>query len=339
VTLIDTVQLQETSSSLIELFDITLPGGTGPTIFLCNGLNDGENNIYFSDPTGTTLNEYIAIPIDLTGIELSAAGASARPSLSLVNIISLGRTISKDTDSETSGSQDADEATFNDLLIDADFSSNEDFLGSRITYRTTLESHVKSAGDSAGLPVEFPSQTFIVERISQENNLMVTFELVSPFDVEGQKVPGRVAIGQYCSWEYQGLKRGKGGGCYWPLDSLGRFFDDENNPIAAPSAWSNSATYSIGDKVKFTYTINSTNDSVNIFEAIAAVPANKPPVTNNQFTNLRYWKRIDLCGKLLSSCKQRFQGTGAYDSSLNEADLDERYALPFGAFPGLLKFR
>ena len=43
--LIDTVQLQEIDDSYVELFDVTLPSGT--KVYLINGLDDGQNNIYF----------------------------------------------------------------------------------------------------------------------------------------------------------------------------------------------------------------------------------------------------------------------------------------------------
>jgi hypothetical protein len=40
-----------------------------------------------------------------------------------------------------------------------------------------------------------------------------------------------------------------------------------------------------------------------------------------------------VCGKTLTSCKLRFQGNKA-DTTLNESE-----PLPFGAFPGILRFK
>jgi lambda family phage minor tail protein L len=53
--------------------------------------------------------------------------------------------------------------------------------------------------------------------------------------------------------------------------------------------------------------------------------------------NSIYWKRVDYCGKTLKSCKSRFQATisnGLPSSSKNTA-----IQLPFGAFPGSVKFK
>ena len=62
-TLIESVQIQEVESSLVELFELTLKNEL--TIYLFNGLDEGENNIYFPSATIVNgvypLNEYIAI--------------------------------------------------------------------------------------------------------------------------------------------------------------------------------------------------------------------------------------------------------------------------------------
>ena len=80
--------------------------------------------------------------------------------------------------------------------------SNDDLLGATVVYRTTLLSHVKKASDSdfdeykAGStgptdPVEFPSQTFIIERVSSEDSLLVEFELASVLDLVAITCPKR----------------------------------------------------------------------------------------------------------------------------------------------------
>ena len=56
-----------------------------------------------------------------------------------------------------------------------------------------------------------------------------------------------------------------------------------------------------------------------------------------------YWNRGDVCGKLLQSCKMRYQAIGstsATGQNLLPSDLlDTSKILPFGAFPGSRKFR
>ena len=63
-----------------------------------------------------------------------------------------------------------------------------------------------------------------------------------------------------------------------------------------------------------------------------------PPVTPSS-----YWTRGDQCGKLLNSCKVRYQAkniTGSANASQNTiplVSLDTIQALPYGGFPGSRK--
>lgn len=317
--LIDTVQLQETDDAIVHLFDLKLPSGT--EINLVDGM-DGTANIYFSNKAGTAIKEYIAVPISIDGIEFNGEGASPRPTLSIANVVSLTRSISNDGDGTS------DEETFKEMLEDEGIISNDDVLGSYITCRTTMLKHTQRAGDSPTVPVEFPSQSYILDRVSSENQIVVQFELASPIDVEGVTLPRRVVIGKYCPWEYQGAATKGVGGCTWPIDSRGRFFDIDDNVItkniSSISTWSSStSSYAAGTRVKTT-----TGGHIKIWEAKLAVPQNKNPETASAF-----WKRVDVCGKLINSCKVRYQGNNSDDT------LDIQRTLFFGGFPGSKKFR
>lgn len=323
--LIDTVQLQEIEDSYVELFDVTLPSGS--KVYIFNGLDDGTDNIYFPQKTilgGVyPLKEYFAIPISIEGIELNGAGAIARPSLRVANIPTLTRAISNNEDGTS------DEETLYSILLDEGLLKNEDLLNTRIDYRRTLLLNTFKSTDSnpSSPPVEFPSQTYIIDRVASEDSIMVEFELASPIDVEGVKVPGRVVIGRYCVWRYQGGNLNNEGGCNWPLSGNGRFFDEKDElitrNISSISTWSSSTTYAKDAKVKTT-----TNSHTQIWEALRAVPANKNPETHKT-----YWKRLDVCSKTLTGCKKRFQGNNTNNT------LDTTISLPFGGFPGSRKFK
>lgn len=345
--LIDTVQLQEIDAGYVELFDFTLPSGT--ILYLFKGLEDGTESVYFPNKAGTTLNEYLAVPLELSGISISSSGVSTRPTLSIANIPVLSRSL------------DADETT----LYDEGIYSNEDLLGTVVEYRTTLTTHLKSLGDAAALPIEFPQHKFVLDRVSSENNIVVAFELATVFDIEGVTLPFRQINGRYCPWEYQGHALGARGGCTWPLDSHGVFYDKNDSVIAVPATYDDTAK-AAGTKVK-----TITSGHTQIWEAVRSVPANKNPISNGG-----YWKRLDVCGKLISSCKVRFQGeqTGfdAYvaltEYGLNDIVVFEQILyvyinatastgnsppnatywslyqdttkeLPFGGFPGTRKFK
>ena len=136
-----------------------------------------------------------------------------------------------------------------------------------------------------------------------------------------------------------------------------------NTPSAASSswqqvrtftAWSNSTSYTINNESPFpdfkknpyvsygdgTGDHSETDPTVTIWRAIA-------PSTNvAPGTDPAIWVRGDVCGKLLKSCKIRYQAvprmTGNnYDlgSSVVHAELNSSSALPFGGFPGSRKFR
>jgi len=323
--LIDTVQLQEIDDAYVELFDVTLPSGA--KVYIFNGLDDGTNNIYFPQKTISggvyPLKEYFALPIGIDGVEINGAGASPRPSLRVANIPTLTRSISNNEDGTN------DEETLYSILADEGLLKNEDLLNTRIEYRRTLLSNTYTSSDSnpSSSPVEFPSQTYIVDRVSSEDNIMVEFELASPIDVEGVKLPGRYVIGRYCVWRYQGGKLNNEGGCNWPLDGNGRFFDETDElitrDISTISAWSSSDTYDEDDKVK-----TITDGHTQIWEALRDVPANKNPANSPS-----YWKRLDVCSKTLTGCKKRFQGNNT------NAQLNTAVSLPFGGFPGSRKFK
>lgn len=238
--LIQTVQLQEVGDSLVELFDITLP--TGTIVHLFSGLEDGINNVYFteqkenpSNPGEYVCHEYISIPIQITDMSFSATGAANRPSLSVANIPALSRSISN------TGNGVGDETTLYEIskeetegvLSQEGIYTNEDLLESRVVYRSTLAKHLKEGLSDTTAPVEFPSQTFILDRVASENSVVVQFELASPYDVEGVQIPSRQVNGRYCPWEYQGHFLSGSGGCTWPLDGRGRFYDKNDNLITA----------------------------------------------------------------------------------------------------------
>jgi lambda family phage minor tail protein L len=336
--IIDTVQLQETGDALVDLFEITLPSGDifrATSALITPGETPTESdNLYFPTKDGTALNEYFAIPISIEGLEVVTSGSQPRPNLSMANIPVLARAIVNNGDGID------DETLLVNILEDEGINRNVDLLGCKLSYRRTLKKYTYTVSNVAGwtttLPTEFPSSTWILDRIGAEQNIAVVFELASPMDIETVTVPSRQVIGKYCPWKYQGLEIDGVGGCSWPVDSSGRYFDQDDSlitkTISSISTWNNSATYSVGSQVKtvesITTALGDTKDYTRIYKAIRAVPANKDPRKHPS-----YWYRQDSCGKLINSCKIRFQGNNS-DTTLNAAAV-----LPFGGFPGSRKFK
>jgi len=375
---------QEALDSFVELFDITLPGydpGTGDgNYFLFSGLNnEGTDKIEFRN------NQYSAIPIQITGIEVASSGAIARPTLTIANIPVLSKTIDdkeitlhniRDPSIRASGSNLIDGS------LNVEFETNDDLIGTKVVYR---QAFLSDCNTGSATPNEFPPQVYYIDRIASESNIFVIFELASPMDVERAKIPARNVIGQYCPWQYQGRELGFGGGCTWRYTESEQhsfFRSDDTKITEALTEWSsthnsgngytkgnivkttettgpevNAGSFVIGQLYKIVTTgttnfqsIGSSSNAVNtIFRATAAGSGSgKAQEISNQvqiwealFDNTgkdprhhrKYWKRIDLCGKSLNSCKIRFQGNASSD------DLDSAVPLPFGGFPGSKKFK
>ena len=245
--LIEVVQEQEIGDNFIELFEIQLPSGN--TAFLYNGFDDSSlDNIYFPDSIGSVLNEYIAMPIMIEGIDVKSSGASSRPTLTLANIPGIARTLVNDGD----GTRD-EQLLINILEAEGIFTS-QDLVGSKVTYRTTLLKYTYNANQVPERPTEFPKASFYVNRVATEAGPLMSLELASPLDMEGFRLPNRYVIGKYCPWKYQGFYENGQGGCTFPLNSRGNLFFDENDELIVGAAtlpdWSSTTSYVEGDRVK-----------------------------------------------------------------------------------------
>lgn len=101
------------------------------------------------------------------------------------------------------------------------------------------------------------------------------------------------------------------------------------------TTYSSSTTYNSGDLVNETVTVNGKSLNT-IWKCIATGISNKAPSLTSA-----YWEREELCGKKLSSCKCRFQAIPVATNVSNQppsAKKDSSGRLPFGAFPGALRF-
>lgn len=329
--LIDTVQIQEIGDTLVELFDITLPNGS-TTVHFINGLDNGTENIYFpKKETPYNLVEYVAIPIQLEGISVSSSGAQPRPTLTTVNFPSLSRTFSNNNDGTS------DEEILLDVLRENGLYSNQDLLGAKVVYRRTLLKYTYKVGEAPSAPIEFPSSKFIIDRVASEDNMLVSFELASPIDIEGVTLPNRVVIGRYCPWKYQGHDINYEGGCSWPASSNNIFYDINDNYITGTiNNYNSSQSYSSGNRVYvLNYPIQGAKQVWRVKDGISGtIPVNSYPPDNPQ-----YWFREDGCGKTINSCKIRFQTTPTHRSTQDSSKLDTTKILPFGGFPASRQFK
>ena len=247
--LIEVVQKQDIDSSLVHLFELTISEDTilyfHPDYDISNTTEGEKGYIYFRDRTDPSIiRNYVPFPISMSGSDFQADGAINRPTLTVANVTS----------------------AFSDAL--GEF-KNDDLVGQTITKRTTLYKYLYGQSGDASPSIEFPVQKYIIDRIESETPVSITFELAPPFDLSGIKLPGRMVLGKYCSWQYQGNDIRSCGGCRWNKDSkialpapgdtvleFKAYFTENDEPIVdatlftTTTTWQTSHDYLKGDLVK-----------------------------------------------------------------------------------------
>jgi lambda family phage minor tail protein L len=191
-------KLDTDASEFIELFSIEYAAGSHAYFY--NGgfeATDSSTKVRFRDAVGGTVREYTPIPIDIEGMKFEMEGASVRPTLTIANISTI----------------------FSTSIGDMNF---EELIGQRVTKRTTLRKYLYDQ-NTTNPPIEYPVQSYVIDRIVSKNILQVVFELASPFDLQGTSLPSRQIIGGGCPWKYQGAalslaENAKKGGCSWEPD-------------------------------------------------------------------------------------------------------------------------
>ena len=351
---------------IISLFEITVGSST-----LKFHAENTENNIEFGGGI------YKPFPMLIEGIEITSEGAQSRPTLTIPNVESVLR-------SDTTISTELDSTDF----------EIEDLMGERFTRRQTLAKYI----DQGGAEYEFPKAEYIIDRVASKNQLMIQFELSSPFDLSGVRVPSRQVTGKYCPWVYKQWAASNTdvrSACYWTSskikgsDSPFLFFTIDNEPLILntvlpnASTWSSSTAYTAGNFVTHntltwqanttstnktpyegsiywkivriyttwsnttTYTVNTVDPrkSSYVFYLNEVWRASRSHTGKTPSNTSKYWERGDVCGKLLSSCKARYQAV-FHASSSNSThgypksdEFNTEVTLPFGGFPGTRKFR
>jgi len=200
-----------TDGNLIQLFEIQISDTAW--VYLCNEYavpSAGTKVTFRNKTTPANTNTYQVIPIDIEGIESSSEGPLARPSLTIANVY---RTL--------------DNSSFEGAIYVANGNIKltfEDLLGKKVIRRTTLRKYLKDGSGDSNPPVEYPSDVFFMDRVTEESSQNVSFELVSAFDLEGVTLPRRTISANACSWAYQGAgthlyEWEKKGGCTWGNES------------------------------------------------------------------------------------------------------------------------
>lgn len=196
--------------SVVEMFEFdlsVLPNVAGTTKFYFTNFVIPKANIFPSEDyafqtgekvkwrrseTNSANQEYEPIPIVATGFDRTTKGQIPQPELQISNVFGL----------------------LSELI-----ESLDDLIGVKVIRRRTL---AKYLGNFATKDYDyyFPSDIYYIERKVSETSMSITFQLASPFDLEGLQLPRRVVTHNHCLWEYRGDECGYGNGRPSDLNGL-----------------------------------------------------------------------------------------------------------------------
>lgn len=177
-------------SAIIELFVLDATSVGAGTFRFHAGTNGLSQNIIWQGET------YVRYPVEVTGFEFTGAGQIPRPKMIVSNFLS----------------------TITALLL-----TYQDLLGVKVTRKRTLKKYLDAGNFPGGVnasadpSAEFPDDIYFIDRKSNENRLVVEFELASSMDLIGVQLPRRVIIQNACTWRYRGPDCGYTGDDYFTV--------------------------------------------------------------------------------------------------------------------------
>ena len=162
-------------SSIIELFTLTttaaLHGSASTYRFHAGSSLNSNGEIVWAG------NSYLRFPVEATGFKYQK-GQLPRPTLTVSNALGTITSILL-TVNETTTGNDLTGATVTRIRTLAKFLDAVNFAGGVNPYGTP------------DATAEFPQEIYLIDRKSQENREIVTFELATPSDMAGVRAPKR----------------------------------------------------------------------------------------------------------------------------------------------------
>lgn len=148
--------------------------------------------------------EYLPLPIEAEGFDMSTKGTLPKPRIRIANI---------------------------NGLFSAEVRDRDDLIGSKVVRKRTHTKYIDARNFPGGVNLTAdPNQhltddIWFVDRKVTENKYIIEWELASAFDVQGVMLPFRQVVQNSCQWRYRGPECGWTGGYY-----------DKNNLPANSSA-------------------------------------------------------------------------------------------------------
>ena len=180
-------------SATIELFVIDVRPLGGEIFRFHNGTNQLQQQLVWQGET------YPMFPIEATGFDRAGDGPMPRPKVRVSNINGLVGQINRE---------------FSNLR------------GAIFIRKKTLARYLDAVNFPGGINPEanpsaaYPDETWLIDRKSHQDNVLCEYELASPFDVAGTKLPRRVVIADICTVGYRSAECGYTGGAVATEDDV-----------------------------------------------------------------------------------------------------------------------
>jgi len=269
-----------TPSTLISLF--TLNGaaiGLSDVFYFCDGAANNFRPIVFDGVT------YSPLPVKMEEMTMSGQGQVNRPKISIANIRGLISLLMLDTQSLV-GAKITRRRVFARFIDNINFPKNKNPYG------------------DPDPTAAYNEEVFLINRKVAETQQLVTWELSTPFELDGVKLPRRQILANSCQFPYRDAhsckytgepiadknnKKFVGGAGTYGLSSL-------NNR----GGYSSSETYNAGDYV---YIYSNLPELADIpIYCVCLVDGTSGIVP---FANTGNWV-MDVCSKSIAGCKIRF---------------------------------
>ncbi|WP_421793505.1 phage minor tail protein L [Hydrocarboniphaga effusa] len=186
-----------TPDSRIELVQIDLTPLGGDVLYFHAGTNQLGTPVIWQG------NAYQPGSLEIEGFEQDSQGAVARPRLRIGNISGF----------------------ISGLLFDYD-----ELKGALVTRKRTTGRYLDAANFPNGNPYadptqQYPDEVYEIDRVANDDGIVVEFELGAPHDVLNAEIPARVVIDNMCDAIYR-----SGEICDWTPGSDGPWFDINDQP-------------------------------------------------------------------------------------------------------------
>lgn len=169
-------------SAMLDLYEVDLSRFGGNVYRFHDGMNGLLKPVIWQG------NRYDPYPVQVTGLSMTAQGASARPKMIFANIDGLLTAINNDYD---------------------------DALGAIVTRRQVMEQYLDAVnfpdGNNQADPSREAVQKFVIEQRENSDSDFVTYVLALPTETDNAQIPARVIQADICPWRYRGQDCGYDG--------------------------------------------------------------------------------------------------------------------------------